>query len=159
LAALKNTMAPHNDRRQQPIIDPTLNVKELVELERRHHVEMAAAAEMRQDDLRQLAEHYTEKLASERLRAAEEAKHAEAGRIDSLLVANTNSVALALAKQEAQAQAQDKRIAALEQNQYQGVGASGQRTEGRQQNQWLIGLIVVIAIFLANWLPHVLSGK
>jgi hypothetical protein len=129
-----------------PLIDPTANVKELVEMERRHHQELAVAAQQRQDDLREQAERFNEKMYAERRQADSEAKRAEAGRIDALLVANTNNVALALEKQGAQAQAQDKRIAALEQNQYQGVGGKLQSTEGRQQNQWVIYIAVIIAI-------------
>jgi hypothetical protein len=142
-----------------PLIDPTSNVKELVEMERRHHNEMADAARQRQDDLRSQSEHYNEKLAAERLRSEAEAKKAEAGRIDALLAANTNNVALALEKQGAQAQAQDKRIAALEQNQYQGVGGKLQQTEGRQQSQWVIGFILAAAIFLSNILSKLFAGK
>jgi hypothetical protein len=85
------------------------------------------------------------------VRTEKDAKDAESKRIDALLVANTNNVALALEKQGAQAQAQDKRIAALEQNQYQGVGEKGQRGESRQFNQWLIG---VIALMLGVILAH-----
>jgi hypothetical protein len=143
---------------QIPLIDPTANVKELVEMERRHHNEMAEAAQKRQDDLREQAERFTEKLFAERRIADGEAKRAEAGRIDALLVANTNNVALALEKQGAQAQAQDKRIAALEQNQYQGVGASGQQREGRQQNQWTFQqtlTILAIAIAIASFVVHI----
>jgi hypothetical protein len=129
-----------------PLIDPTENVKELVDMERRHAKELAEMAKERQDDLREQSERFSDKLYAERRVADSEAKRAEAGRIDALLVANTNNVALALEKQGAQAQAQDKRIAALEQNQYQGVGATGQRSEGRKENQWIIGLAVVIGI-------------
>jgi hypothetical protein len=123
-----------------PQIDPTVNAKDALD-----------AAVKRQDDLREQAEKFQDKLAVQRGESEKEAKRAEAGRIDALLVANTNNVALALEKQGAQAQAQDKRIAALEQNQYQGVGATGQRGESRQFNQWLIG---VIALMLGVVLAH-----
>lgn len=125
-----------------PLIDPTANVKELVQMEVEHQRELATRDQKRQDDLRDQAERFNEKLYAERRITDTEARKAEAGRIDALLVANTNNVALALEKQGAQAQAQDKRIAALEQNQYQGVGATGQRAEGRQQSQWVIGIII-----------------
>lgn len=144
---------------QEKLIDPTANVLGLVAAETKRQDDLRAAEFRRQDDLRIQAEHYNDKLYNERTRFDAEAKRAEAGRIDALLVANTNNVALALEKQGAQAQAQDKRIAALEQNQYQGVGASGQRIEGRQQSQWVIGVVVVIAIFLANFLSGVLAHK
>lgn len=143
--------------RPSAIIDPTANVLSLVGAAITRQDDLRSAEFKRQDDLRLQAEHFNDKIAAERLRAEGEAKRAESGRIDALLVANTNSVALALAKQEAQAQAQDKRIAALEQNQYQGVGAGAARGEGRKDNQWLIGIIVVIGIFLANWLPRLLG--
>jgi hypothetical protein len=135
-----------------PLIDPTENVKELVKMKDQHYRELNERDQRRQDDLREQAERFNEKLYAERRIADSEAKRAEAGRIDALLVANTNNVALALEKQSAQAQAQDKRIAVLELNQYQGVGAAGQRVEGRQQNQWVIGILIVVGIFLANFL-------
>jgi hypothetical protein len=123
-------------------IDPTANVLSLV-----------AAAMKRQDDLREQSEKFYEKLMVQRADFEREAKRAEASRIDALLAANTNNVALALEKQGTQAAAQDKRIAAVEQNQYQGVGATGQRSEGRQQYQWAIGLIggLALAIVLHFW--------
>ena len=155
-----------------PLIDPTANVKELVEMERRHHNEIRILTERRQDDLRtqgdkyqgqlrEQAEKYQEKLAAERLRAEVDAKRAESDRINALNMANKNDVALALEKQGAQTQAQDRRIAALEQNQYQGIGGKLQSTEGRQQNQWVIGIVIVVAIFLANFFSHLwaIPGK
>jgi hypothetical protein len=138
---------------QIPLIDPTANVLALVSAETKRQDDLRMAEFKRQDDLRKQAESFQARLLGERLSAEKEAKRAEAGRIDALLAANTNNVALALEKQGAQAQAQDKRIAALEQNQYQGVGATGQRGENRQQYQWLIGVAagLAIAIILHFW--------
>jgi hypothetical protein len=124
-----------------PIIDPTANVLSLV-----------AADAKRQDDLREQADKFQEKLSTQRAEFEKEAKRAEAGRIDALLAANTNNVALALEKQGAQAQAQDKRIAALEQNQYEGAGEKGQRGESRQQYQWLVMVIIALLAALAGHL-------
>src|SRR5579864_8612743 len=125
-----------------PLIDPTANVLSLVGAAITRQDDLRAAEFKRQDDLRQQGEKYIEVLAKERQRAEEAAKVAEAGRIDALLAANTNNVALALEKQGAQAQAQDKRIAALEQNQYQGGGAAAQRVENRQESQWKMGITI-----------------
>jgi hypothetical protein len=134
------------------IIDPTANVLGLVAAETKRQDDLRAAEFRRQDDLRIQDARFRDKLAEERARTEQDAKDAESRRIDALLVANTNNVALALEKQGAQAQAQDKRIAALEQNQYQGVGATGQRGENRQQYQWLIGLIALVAgVVLAHF--------
>lgn len=118
-----------------PLIDPTANVLSLV-----------TAAMARQDDLRLAETRRIDDLLTERRQTDSDAKRAEAARIDALLAANKNDVALALAKQQAQAEAQDKRIAIVEQNQYQGVGATGQRVLGRQSSQWIIGLLVFAAI-------------
>src|ERR1700674_403524 len=117
-----------------PLIDPTANVLSLVAAAIERQDDLRVAEFKRQDDLRNEEKHCRDQLDAERLRTDAEARRAESGRIDALLQANTNNVALALEKQGAQAMAQDKRIAALEQNQYQGVGATGQRTEGRQTN-------------------------
>jgi hypothetical protein len=138
-----------------PLIDPTANVLSLVAAAITRQDDIRALETRRQDDLREQGERYLEQLATERQRAEMAAKVAEAGRIDALLAANTNNVALALEKQGAQAQAQDKRIAALEQNQYQGVGGKMQQSENRQINQWLIPIIlgaVYVAInMLMKW--------
>ena len=117
-----------------PLTDPSLNVKELVELRAGYEAE-----------LRKQAERWQERLDVQRDQGADERIKAEAGRIDALLVANANNVALALSKQEAQALAQDRRIAVLEQNQYQAGGKDIQRVEQRQGNQWTLGQLVAIA--------------
>ena len=117
-----------------PLTDPSLNVKELVELRAGY-----------EEQLRQLDQHWQERYERGQSIAANERIMAEAGRIDALLAANANNVALALSKQEAQALAQDKRIAVLEQNQYQAGGKDIQRVEQRQGNQWTLGQIVAIA--------------
>lgn len=46
----------------------------------------------------------------------------------------------------------DKRITSLEHNQYQGIGVGIQRAEGRQVNQWIIGLAVVIGLAMFGFL-------
>jgi hypothetical protein len=129
-----------------PLIDPTANVLSLVAAAITRQDDIRTLETRRQDDLREQAERYIEQLAMERQRAEMAAKVAEAGRIDALLEANTNNVALALEKQGAQAQAQDKRIAALEQNQYQGVGGKMQQTESRESNQWKTGIIMGLIV-------------
>jgi hypothetical protein len=156
---LARLAAIQRDKRPDiPLIDPTANVLALVTAETKRQDDLRMAEFKRQDDLRVQAERFNDKLQAERQRADSEARRAEAGRIDSLLSANTNNVALALAKQESLALTFEKRIAVLEQNQYQGLGASGQRTEGRQQNQWIIGIVIVVAIFLANFLSGILGA-
>jgi hypothetical protein len=128
-----------------PLIDPTANVLALVGAETKRQDDLRAAEAKRVSDLDSQAEKFHSKLEAQRQFFESEARKAEAGRIDSLLAADKANVALALAKQEAQAQAQDKRIAALEQNQYQGVGAGAARGEGRQHNQWLINVVLIVA--------------
>jgi hypothetical protein len=141
-----------------PLIDPTANVLSLVSAAITRQDDLRKAEFRRLDDLRNQEQGYIAKLEEERQRANSESKKAEAGRIDALLAANTNNVALALEKQGAQATAQDRRISVLEQNQYQGVGREGQRTEGRQQSQWVIGLIIGAIIAIIQLSLH-LIGK
>jgi hypothetical protein len=128
-----------------PLIDPTANVLSLVRAETK-----------RQDDLRCAESKTIRDMLSERRQTDSDAKKAEADRIDALLSANKNDVALALSKQQAQAEAQDKRIAILEQNQYQGAGRQGQQTENRQHSQWLIGLAITMALGLGALIVKVL---
>ena len=137
-----------------PLIDPTANVLALVAAETKRQDDLRNAEAKRVADLNFQADKFTDKLEEQRTFFETEAKKAEAGRIDSLLAADKANVALALAKQEAQAQAQDKRIAALEQNQYQGVGAGVKRGEDRQQSQWIIGLIIGLVVAAASILSR-----
>lgn len=147
-----------------PLIDPTANVLSLVSaaITRQDDLRLAENKRMddvrrlenkRLDDLRKLEETYIDKIDKERHATEDrlqkkdaEAKKAEVDRVDALLAANKIDVALALAKQQAQAEAQDKRIAIVEQNQYQGVGGKTQQLEGRQQSQWAVGVIVTLAL-------------
>lgn len=156
----------HGDGKPAAVVDPTANV-----------LEALRTAVSRQDDLREQAEKYQERLRLqdnswqtkfdvERLRADSEARKAEAGRIDALRAGDAAAIsqalqtastaALALQSQVvtsaatlAQAAAvtkdtQDKAIAALQLIQAQSGGTlSGrevQQREGRQSNQWIIGL-------------------
>jgi hypothetical protein len=144
-----------------PLIDPTANVLSLVEAAVTRINDLRDTDLKWQRELREQEHKCGEQLQAERQRADSEAKRAESGRIDSLLAASTNNVALALAKQESQALAQEKRIAVVEQNQYQGVGAAGQRVEGRQLSQWAVGIAVVIGIAIVEILVRLLpaAGK
>jgi hypothetical protein len=128
-----------------PLIDPTANVLSLVKAETK-----------RQDDLRVAETRRIDDLLTEKSKTDSDAKKAEADRIDALLSANKNDVALALSKQQAQAEAQDKRIAILEQNQYQGAGRQGQQTENKAHSQWVIGLIATLALGFGALLVKVL---
>lgn len=113
------------------VIDPTANV-----------LEALRTAVKRLDDLREQERDFQERLYTERAQLAAEARDAESRRIDALLKANTDNVALALEKQGAQAQAQDRRIAVLEQNQYQAGGKDIQRVEQRQSSQFTLSQLV-----------------
>lgn len=148
---------PGDTNGKHPIIDPTANVLSLVAAEGRRQDELRTAEGRREDDLRAQSEKFNDKLAELRRFFETSARAAEAGRIDALNLANKNEVALALAKQEAQAIAQDKRIAAVEQNQYQGVGAGTQRIEGRQHTQWLINAALIVAGMLLGFLSRFLG--
>jgi hypothetical protein len=111
--------------------DPTKNVRSAL----KHAVK-------RIDDLRIQDLRFQERLYDDRARSEAAAREAESRRIDALLKANTDNVALALEKQGAQAQAQDRRIAVLEQNQYQAGGKDIQRVESRQSSQFTLSQIV-----------------
>ena len=142
LGLVRDGSAP--TQKPEAVIDPTANVLSLV-----------AAADRRQDDLRNndktwrdrldsQTQKWRDKLDAERQRADANASKAEAGRLDALLLANTNNVALALAKQEAVTQEQARRLAVLEQNQYQQGGATIQRTEARGQGNFNISQAITI---------------
>ena len=152
-------------------IDPTANVLALVAAEQKRQDDLRVAAAERQDDLRDLTTHWRDKVDelerghSREMQALEQTTNlaraaAEQGRIDALLAANTNNVALALEKQGAQALAQDRRISVLEQNQYSGAGrelgtdkAASSRTVS--QGQLLTVMLVAIAALTFLKLIHV----
>ncbi len=130
--------------------DPTSNVLDLVAAEGRRQDDLRIAEGRRQDDLAEIREKHGRELDLQRERAANAARSEEASRINQLLAASTSNVALALEKQSAQALAQDRRIAVLEQNQYQSGGRDLQRGQERQINQWTVGLIVGVAVVAAE---------
>jgi hypothetical protein len=99
---------------KEPFFDPTQNVLNLVAAETKRQDDLRAAEGRRLDELRAQAERYQNDLRDQVEKYQGKLDRAEANRIDALLAANTNSVALALARQELQTQAQDKRVAALE---------------------------------------------
>jgi hypothetical protein len=160
-----------------PPIDPTANVLALV-----------AAANLRQDDLRNAESNHRDAMSALRDRLSREIRDAERNgqrdlalaesrRIDALIEAQDQRVTLASSKAEltavalaervdasakalaASVEASAKALAAtvettaktlserivpLEQFRYEQAGSSTQRTEGRQSNQWVIGLVVAI---------------
>ena len=59
--------------------------------------------------------------------------------------ANSNAAAL-----NALRDSHDKRITSLEQTQYRGIGEVEQRMTGRQQNQWIIGVLAAVGIAIAG---------
>ena len=134
--------------------DPTKNVSDQLDAAVKRQDDLRKNDRMWRDRLDAQTEKWRDKFDTERARADNLARAAEAGRLDALLGANTSNVALALGKQEAQAQAQDRRIAVLEQNQYQSGGRDIQRTEGRQSNQWVIGIIVAAAAIAGTFLAN-----
>jgi hypothetical protein len=46
---------------------------------------------------------------------------------------------------------------AVEQNQYQSGGVSLQRTEGRQEKQWVVGLLIMMALGIGAMLMRVIK--
>lgn len=158
-------------------------------MERRHAKEMRDADNKRQDDMRMLKEACDKEKdqLKEQLRTAESARIdavnlAERNRIDANVAQGKADIALASEKAAATAvtlansvvasakalsdtaasatSLADRRLTALEQNQYQGVGASGQRTEGRQQSQWTIDKLLMLAVAAIGWVLLLLrTGK
>ena len=52
----------------------------------------------------------------------------------------------------------DKRLAAVEQNQYQQGGAQSQSTQEQRNRQWVIGLVVAIVLALVTFIAKMWSG-
>jgi len=164
-----------------PLIDPTANVKELVEMERRHANEVRILSEKRQDDLREQAEHYNDKLTTERQRADSESRKAEASRIDSrfqdivssaALLAERNLATAATLQKTVEQSAEALRtqaaasnsvltaaIRVLEQNQNLAGGAKIQSTEGQQRTQWTMDKIIMLAVAAIGWVLLLLRGR
>ena len=150
------------------VVDPTANVLEALRTAVARQDDLRDQQEKYQEKLRVQDNTWQLRFDAERQRADSEARRAEAGRIDSLRAGDAAAIqqalqtastaALALQNQVttsaltlAQAAAvtkdtQDKAIAALQLIQAQSGGTlSGrevQRSEGRQSNQWAIGLAV-----------------
>lgn len=169
-----------------PIIDPTANVLSLVEAAVKRLNDLREADLKRGDDIRQIevrceteVSTLREKLQEAESRRIDALNLAERNRVDARfqdIVANAALIAertaatattlqqtMATSAEALRTQAASSNailteaIKVLERNQYQGAGAAGQRTEGRQMNQWVIGIVIVIGIFLANYLPRLFT--
>jgi len=162
-------MAKNNRQPKLPVIDPTKNVMSLVAAEAKRQDDLRAAENRRIDDTRLLQKEYERELRivraeyEQRLSKAESVRvdalaTAESRRIDAVLSSMKADVTLANEKAAATAatlaatvsetrNALDKRLAAVEQNQYQQGGAQSQSSQEQRNRQWVIG--VVVAIFLA----------
>jgi len=81
----------------------------------------------------------------------------KAGATAATLAASVASTASATASQINELRnTLEKRLATVEQNQYQGAGAQIQRTEGRKDSQWVVGTIIVAGFALVEVLIHLL---
>ena len=158
-----------------PLIDPTANVLSLVSAAMERQDDLRENDNKWSDKIRIVEESNKREVGNLRMKLAEaESKRldssnlAESRRLDAVLAEQKSAVALASEKTAAQAatlaaqltatatttatlittlgESLGKRISVLEQNQYQGVGVSFQRGEGRKENQWVIGLAVIIGI-------------
>ena len=137
------------------VIDPTANVLQALKTAVRRLDDLRINDRLWRDRTDKARESALRRYDKGRERAAYQAVKAEAQRLDALLAANAANVALALSKQEAQALAQDKRIAVLEQNQYQAGGKDIQRVESRSQSNFTwsqviagTGVLIVLLVEL-----------
>jgi hypothetical protein len=137
--------------------DPSANVIRLVELGAQRQDDLRAAADRRQDDLRDLTTTWRDKFAALQVTHQHELAANEQGRIDALLEANTNNVALALSKQGDQALAQDKRIATLEQNQYSGAGGTAAVDKAQAKTTISQGQLLTAGVLLIAALTYLHS--
>jgi hypothetical protein len=160
-----------------PLIDPTANVLSLVQAATKRLDDLRALDSRRLDELRIMQAGHDREMAmvrseAERILSQAESNRinavslAESRRIDALLAAATQAVALASEKAASTASTLatqvsastllvtqlrenlESRLSKVEQNQYAGGGASIQRMEGQQRNQWVIGLLAVIIVGL-----------
>jgi hypothetical protein len=158
-----------------PLIDPTANVLSLVKAAIERQDDLRIAEARRFDDIRKIEERCSvevgalrDKLTEAESRRIDAVNLMERSRVDAVQAEQKAAVALASEKTSAQAatlatqlsatatttaaqiatlgDSLGKRISVVEQNQYQAGGATQQRGEGRQQNQWVIGLAVIIGI-------------
>jgi|SRR5579872_145014 len=169
----------------QRVIDPTENVMSLVAAAQKRQDDLREAENRRIDDLRKQQVQYEHELRTVRSQYQDELAQAESKRIDALATAESRRLDavlagmkadVALASEKASATAAtlaasvaatatatasqinelrntlDKRLAAVEQNQYQAGGAQTQRSEGQKSNQWAITTAIVIGMAVITFL-------
>jgi hypothetical protein len=166
-----------------PLIDPTANVISLMAASNLRQDDLRNAEKEFQEKIRVIKQECDKEKdqLKEQLRIAESSRIdavnlAERNRIDANVAQGKADVALASEKAAATAitlagsvvasakalsdtvanttTIQDKRLTALEQNQYQGTGGTMQRAAGRQEMQWLIGIVMVLVLALINHFWH-----
>jgi hypothetical protein len=150
-----------------PLIDPTANVKEMVKMVERRADDLRLADNKRIDDLRTMKE----ECDREKDKLREQLRDAESARIDAVNLAERNRIDanvaqgkadVALASEKASqtavtlansviasakalsdnAQLQDKRLTAVERQQYESGGGIVARADSRQRYEWSIGTII-----------------
>lgn len=146
-----------------PIIDPTANVLSLVGAAMKRQDDLRASDAKFTDEIRKIEQRYEDKLNALQDKLAQ----AESRRLDAVLAVQKADVALAnekagttattLANQvQGTRESLEKRLSLIEQNQYLGVGASVQRTEGQARGQWtierIISIAAIVVAILAVWL-------
>jgi hypothetical protein len=154
------SIGPSTDRNNDPVVDPTKNVLDLVEAERR-----------RQDDLRMMDSKWRDTMDNRERQHAKEMREAEAGRIDAILEAAAanvqraadvqSGVAERLAQQvtgsaevvrlalRAEIEPVQKDIQDLRRVQYEGVGQKTQVVESRSTTTTITAVVgSVIALLL-----------
>lgn len=128
-------------------------LREKLALAESGRIDMATRAEARRIDALLAAAENARALATTR---AELTAHALAERVDTsakTLAAGTEALAKTLAAQvESTARALAGRIEPLEKARYEQAGGKEQRTEGRLGSQWLITLLVGVALGLLGFL-------
>ena len=172
---------------EEPI--STANVLALVLAETKRQDDMRESQAARTSEVSTLAREYEQKLRDAEVRRVDGILVAESQRLDALLDAQKNDVAIANEKSAAQAatlaaqlvasaeavrtqvsttaaamaaqtgtprESLEKRLVLVEQNQYLGAGETMIRTAGRQQSQWVVGVVIGACLVIAEILSRLL---
>ncbi len=144
-----------------PLIDPTANVLKLVEQANVRQDDLRTAAKQRRDDLDTLERYYQRELRDAESKRIDAERKQEQNRVDSVIAALQSTIttlttqivatATTLATQaKEQNETTTAAIRLLEQKSYERTGIEVQRGEGRQVNQWAVGLVVGVVVVAAE---------
>lgn len=147
------------DSDDQPIVDPTANVLQLVAAAMVRQDDLRIAEARRQDDLSLMEREHRKELREMESRFRDAQQVAESRRLDALLAAQNTAVAIAATRAEGTASALAERVDTAAKTLAAEAGSKEQRIDNRGQNQWTFQQVLTVLALVAGAVYFIVSLK